>query len=290
MISFVLNDELERNSYGFRVLNSELSLKRFDKNPVLLLEHDWSVSSLLGRVANIRIEGSRLLGDFEFDGGSVTAMEVKRKIEAGYLKSCSIGFMPRLVSTDADGTDNYGGELVEVSVCAVPSNMSAVALYADNLEVVADNSVAVFLGLDEKHYSQKKLEMTPEEKQVLDDLKKANETLLEELNALKKEQSDNALTAAKSLVDGAVKSGKLTADKAAAFEKLAVLDYALAAEMLSAIPVVKSLELESDGAESGVKDFAAYLDLSDVEKLSFEKAHPVEYKRIWNLEFPHSKI
>ena len=78
--SFVLNDENEVNSYGFRTLNDGLDLSRFEENPVLLDFHNPSNQSVIGRWKNIRIKGSQLLADPEFDEEDPEAMKVKGKV------------------------------------------------------------------------------------------------------------------------------------------------------------------------------------------------------------------
>ena len=122
--TFILSDE-SVNSYGYRVLTAGMSLSRFKRNPVMLYSHDDMVLPI-GRWENVRVDGGRILADAVFDEGDDFAVEVKRKVDAGLLRCCSIGFMIRSEETDFrdDGSIHWtitDVELFEVSVCTFPA-------------------------------------------------------------------------------------------------------------------------------------------------------------------------
>lgn len=57
---FVANDQEQKNSYGFYVLTSGISLARFENNPVMLDGHYISNHAVIGRWLNIEKAGNLL--------------------------------------------------------------------------------------------------------------------------------------------------------------------------------------------------------------------------------------
>lgn len=140
--TFVLNDETIVNSWGFRVKNDGINLERFKSNPVILTDHWNSISSVIGRWENIRIEGVLLKADAVFDEEDEEAAKIAGKVKRGFLKGASMGIKP-LSEKDfvmaADGNiDLVASELMEASVVAVPSNMASVKLYHNSNDEVMD--------------------------------------------------------------------------------------------------------------------------------------------------------
>ena len=72
---FIISDDSILNDYGFRVLTAGIKLDRYLKNPILLYGHkrtnkyDSREDEILplGRVENLRVDGTRLIGDPVFD-------------------------------------------------------------------------------------------------------------------------------------------------------------------------------------------------------------------------------
>lgn len=131
MPTFVLSDE-SINTYGFRVKTKGLNLSRFKANPVMLADHFNSLNSVLGRWGNIRIEDDNLKADAEFDEADPEAAKVKGKVDRGFVKGASIGllFEPSALKKQPDGVwDLEAAEILEASICAVPSNGAALKLY-----------------------------------------------------------------------------------------------------------------------------------------------------------------
>ena len=60
--SFVFNDEKVKNSYGFSIPTSGISLKRFHKNPVMLDSHYNSTRGVLGSWDDVKAEKGMLTG------------------------------------------------------------------------------------------------------------------------------------------------------------------------------------------------------------------------------------
>lgn len=132
MQPFVLNDETQTNSYGFRIPNKGIDLSRFMANPVMLADHDNSVAGVIGKWTNLRVSGPQLLADPDFDLHKPAAREIAGQVERGYLKGASMGisFDRNLIQTATDGVAELSScQKYESSVCAIPSNANAVCLY-----------------------------------------------------------------------------------------------------------------------------------------------------------------
>lgn len=137
MPTFILNDENQVNSYGFRVKNFGISFGRFDANPVMLDSHINETDKVLGKWKNRKIEGTQLKADSEFDLAKDSAKVVAGQVDRGYLKGCSMGlgisFESDCWSLSPDGIyDLIKCELMEASVCAVPSNAASVSLISQS--------------------------------------------------------------------------------------------------------------------------------------------------------------
>jgi HK97 family phage prohead protease len=146
---FVFNDETVYNCYGFRILSAGVSMDRFNQNPVML-DHHWnSNSSVLGAWRNIKLEGSTITGEPEFDTEDANAAAIAGKVERGFIKACSMGFLFDAANMLYEGQGKYvltKCELMEVSIVAVPGNANAVRLYAAGTnELMTDEQVKMCL-------------------------------------------------------------------------------------------------------------------------------------------------
>lgn len=135
MATFVLSDEKKINSYGFRVNTEGISLERFSANPVMLNEHWNSTASVLGRWLNARKENGQLLAEDEFDVADPDAEKIKGKVDRGYIKGASIGVLfdeNAMVRQPNGEWELTKCELLEASICAIPSNAAALRLFVNN--------------------------------------------------------------------------------------------------------------------------------------------------------------
>lgn len=133
--SFILHDE-SVNTKGFRMLTSGANLEEFKKNPVGLLNHnDWDMPIV--RWENIRIEGKQILADPVFDEKDPKAMEVKGKVDRGFIRMASIGAWAPEETTDNPALMLPGQTLPtvtkwtarEASIVTIGSNHNAIAFY-----------------------------------------------------------------------------------------------------------------------------------------------------------------
>lgn len=135
MAKFILNDESKTNSYGVRVLNTGIDLTRFLQNPVMLDEHVNSTSKVIGRWKNISISGNKLIAESEFDNGDEASRIIAGKVERGFIKGASMGirFNQSDLQTGKDGvTELVKCQLMEASICAIPSNENTISFFAQD--------------------------------------------------------------------------------------------------------------------------------------------------------------
>lgn len=221
------------NRYGFRLLTKGAKVDNYLKNPVLLWDHNEQQLPI-GRLDDLRIEGSSITAVPVFDEKDEFALKIKNKWEGGYLFACSVHFKPTGWSdapdvvlpgqTDMTVTD---WELLEVSMVSVPGNQNAVKLSARELGIptIKQNAsptmdakkIAVALGLDEN----------------------ADEAaVLAAANRLTAENTKLNAARVDTLVEAGKAAGIVTAENEAAIRKLAAADYESTAAMLKAAPAI----------------------------------------------------
>jgi HK97 family phage prohead protease len=130
--SFVFSDS-SVDSYGDTIDVRGWDLKAFEANPIALFGHDGSKKeNIIGKARNVRVQGSRLVGDIVFAEASVNpdAEMVYQMVKGGYLNAVSVGFEP--VEWKAAGDKNRPGgidftkqKLREISIVAIPANENA---------------------------------------------------------------------------------------------------------------------------------------------------------------------
>ena len=106
-------------------------LKNFKKNPVIMYAHDYKTLPI-GKATHIGIKDGKLKNTVEFppEGTYEFADIVERLVNTGYLKTESVGFIPRKWE-DGEGGDKAPRrtytkqELLEISIVPVPSNPNA---------------------------------------------------------------------------------------------------------------------------------------------------------------------
>lgn len=269
---FVINDEAVLNSHGFYLRNAGLRRERYDANPVVLYDHDLALPIGIGK--DLGVEGSKLLFTPEFDAGDELAVKVSKKVEKGHLRGCSPGLIVKKVTieTTAAGEDRYvvtDWELCEVSIVSVPSNRNALRLYNDKMEALsADDIIKMALPPTTNQSVENMatqtttlalapapapapLQLSTEAMTVLG-LQPADLSDAAAISAAVMELSARAAQAEKklaeineaeatSLVDEALKAGKITADKRDSFLTLAKTNLQVAKDTLAAIPARANL-------------------------------------------------
>ena len=101
----------------------------FKANPVCLWAH-LSNEPPIGRMPRIFVANERLMGDVQFppEGVYPFADTIHRLVEEGYVRACSVGFLPIEWEFSEDrrgGIDFKRQTLLELSLCPVGANASA---------------------------------------------------------------------------------------------------------------------------------------------------------------------
>lgn len=267
------------------MLTSGADLTEFRKNPVMLFNHDdWSLP--IGRWENIRVEDGKILADPVFDMKDEKGKKVADKVKDDFVRMASIGAWPPLEVSD-DPSFKLPGQTLstvtkwvvrEASICPIGANHNALAFYdqegnkidlTDAGTVIRLVDTNTFKNMPFKKLLQLADNATPEEvtaamRTIISDrdrLKTENVTLsgrIDELNnAAKAKKQAEAL----SLVDTAIKDGRLNASAKDSYLKLFDTEFESAKATLEAIPGRKSItgQIESGSGTSAT-------ELADLQK------------------------
>lgn len=132
-------DDIDR--HGEVIQQDGWKLDNYKKNPVILVDHWYSVDKIVGKATDIRIEGGKMIVRGEF-ADTPRGQEVRKLYESGFLKTVSVGFIP--LARDEQNRDIItSAELLELSFVPVPANPEAL----DNLKK---------LGIDTDFWVQRK--------------------------------------------------------------------------------------------------------------------------------------
>lgn len=269
MKTFILHDETV-NTYGFRMLTSGADLTAFLANPVMLYNHnDWEMP--IGRWVNIRVEGTQILADADFDMGDKRAAEIARKVEAGYISACSVGAWVKECSSDPmtylEGQTEptvTRWSLREASICNIPANHNALALYdADGKRVqevdystilsLTDTitthqittpmtkKINALLSLSDDATEEKVLETLSDKLEQLTKLETRLSALLEEKKEREAVEAKARLEHFETLTSRALKDGNLTEEQSKSLRKLYDASPLEATHFAELIPERKSI-------------------------------------------------
>lgn len=295
--TFILHDE-SVNTQGFRMLTSGADLSIFKSNPVMLLNHnDWDLP--IGKWENIRIEGTQILADADFDENDERVKTILDKVERGYLKAASIGAWPPLETSTDPLLMLPGQELPtvtkwivrEASICTIGSNHNALALYdkENRLINMADAKELIRLLDTQKVSPQNNRQMTiltgllnlsdsASEQAIADEVRKiialrdtlqaenttlktTNQALSAKVEGFEKKEKETRNATAIQLVDTAIKDGRLDAKGKEAWLKMFDSNYDQAAAQLEAIPTRGSVAAQVQPA-GGKKENLQLSDMS----------------------------
>lgn len=249
MLELIINDEAVFNDRGWRLLNSGLDHRRYDKNPLLLHQHD--TDQIVGHCTGLRIEGTRLIGAFEFDADP-NSQAVKEKATNGSLRGVSPGLYIRDMEFASDGDTVTDWELLEVSLVTLPSNPSAVKLYSQQGTALSDEEAKQHIVQLKSNYTMPTPTpnpLTPQtlallglgDSATLSDIHQAITQLTAEREQLQKELTDLHHEAGEALIQSAIDAGKIDVSRRESFAQLYATDPELCSSILDAIPAPKSL-------------------------------------------------
>lgn len=285
--TFVLCDGSVNNSYGFRTNVDGINLDRFKTNPVMLYGHDsWNLDSVIGRWENIRVEGGKLMADAVFDVDTEKGKDVAGRVERGFLRGCSMGLrITKFVEYEDEDVAEMS-ELVEASICAIPSDSNAVRLYDDNNKVITLEEMK--LSFNNPNNNQEPMKKEPEQSENTDSRIVTLEAQVQqrdtEIAQLKATISEMKKESVESFLTAAVKDGKITEGEKEGFAKLAITDFDTVKSIIESKPAkasasLKSMELKhaSPSSEDGREKWT-YLEWmkKDPEGLKSMKANDPE--------------
>jgi len=136
-ITIVASDEtLDR--YGEVVPLDAWDFRNYKNNPVLLVDHDYRISNIVGRAKNLKVTKDAFTFEPEFHGITQLAQEVERMVNEGWAPAVSVGFLPHGPKKDGDRGVN---ELLEISFVAVGANPNALALAMKSIDAKQEKQV-----------------------------------------------------------------------------------------------------------------------------------------------------
>lgn len=241
---FKLSDE-SANSHGFVVKTEGIDVQRFMSNPVMLYNHDYSKH--IGLWKNIKIENGVLYGEPDFDEEDEESKKIQSKVERGYVKGVSIGihFNPDNISIEDDTIVLQKSELLEASICTIPSNKNALKLYNQKGIEINKNEIEEIINLKmntKMENKEMKIEATQlylqlnvkDEKEALGrivELQKSEQKLKEIESKAKKEKEELS----ENKISQAVKLGQIALEDVEKYKKLAETDMELFVSVMSKI-------------------------------------------------------
>lgn len=308
VIRFVFNDENVENSHGFYIRTSGIKLDRFEDNPVMLSDHSEWLYSVIGNWVGVTASKGVLTGTPVFDVEDDHANHIGGKVERGFVRGCSMGiiFDPDDLINDGDKIILTKCELVECSIVAVPSNKKSVRLYKKegvkfedseikNLCLSIKNetpneeqidmkkiilSVPTLMALGIMNATNEGVDQTELETKILA-LNTENTSLKTANAAMKTALEAEQLSKATTLVDEALKVGKITADQKQTYIDLAKANFTLAKETIDVLPSKTSLSgTTTPPTGSEVKTMEDFQKLSVTEQLAIKNDTPEVYQQI----------
>jgi len=311
--TFVLHDE-SVNSYGFRMLTSGADLSEFRKNPIMLLGHDdWSLP--IGRWENIRVKDGKILADPVFDMKDERGRQVAGKVEDNFIRMASVGAWPPEELSDEPGL-KYPGQtgptvtrwkIREASIVTIGANHNAICFYDTKGKIIDLNDSKQLISLLEtsagkitnhkKEESMKSLlvmlglaDNASEGEAVnalrgiisnCDRLKAENLTLTARIDALAKAETDKRKADAVSLVESAVKDGRIDAKAKDSYLKLFDADFESAKAALDSIPRRQSVVGRIEAAAAG-----SATELGDLQKMTWDQLDKAEKLTLMKDQYP----
>ena len=215
----VLCDSETINSYGFKTDVNGINLSRFEKNPVMLYQHNPHM--VIGRWEDIKIEGGQLSATPVFDMEDPEAAEIARKVEQGFIKGCSMGIVIKQM-TRTKGIDTATESvLLEASIVSIPADENALVVYdsedkQNQLSINDFNKLFYIMEKKEKPelqpdnseitLSQRNMELQAQVDEQTDTIKALNA----KIDELKRDLAERDYREAEAFVGKAIADGKIT--------------------------------------------------------------------------------
>lgn len=300
----ITNDSL--NSYGTRVLTSGMEIGQYERNPVLLYQHNRG--QVIGYVKDIRVENNEVTGELMFDCASELSQRCKKQFEFGSLRMVSVGIdvletseaKEHLVQGQTRATITKS-KLFEVSLVDIGANDDAIVLHKDGeLITLSKDEKSSYLPLISNNQILTKMEQktlclllglpeTADEaaiKAAIEGLKAAQV----QMSKLEKEKATLELERLTSAVDKAISEKRIDATKKDQFVELGKkVGYQELQNVFAAMTPQTKLSAvigHHGGAPTGGEK--TYKKLSEVpssEILKLRAENPEEYKKLYMEEY-----
>ena len=300
----ITNDSL--NSYGTRILTSGMEIGQYERNPVLMYQHNRG--QVIGYVKDIRVENNEVTGELMFDCASELSQRCKKQFEFGSLRMVSVGIdvletseaKEHLVQGQTRATITKS-KLFEVSLVDIGANDDAIVLHKDGeLITLSKDEKSSYLPLISNNQILTKMEQktlclllglpeTADEaaiKAAIGDLKKSQA----EFTKLEAEKATLELERLTSAVDKAIGEKRIDATKKDQFVELGKkVGYQELQNVFAAMSPQTKLSAvighQGGAPTGGEKTYKKLSEVSSDEILKLRKEQPEEYKRLYKAEY-----
>lgn len=300
----ITNDSL--NSYGTRVLTSGMGIGQYERNPVLLYQHNRG--QVIGYVKDIRVENNEVTGELMFDCASELSQRCKKQFEFGSLRMVSVGIdvletseaKEHLVQGQTRATITKS-KLFEVSLVDIGANDDAIVLHKDGeLITLSKDEKSSYLPLISNNQILTKMEQktlclllglpeTADEaaiKAAIEGLKAAQV----QMSKLENEKATLELERLTSAVDKAISEKRIDATKKDQFVELGKkVGYQELQNVFAAMTPQTKLSAvigHHGGAPTGGdKTYKKLSDVPSSEILKLRTENPKEYKKLYKEEY-----
>ncbi|MBE6338784.1 MAG: peptidase [Lentimicrobiaceae bacterium] len=300
----ITNDSL--NSYGTRVLTSGMEIGQYERNPVLLYQHNRG--QVIGYVKDIRVENNEVTGELMFDCASELSQRCKKQFEFGSLRMVSVGIdvletseaKEHLVQGQTRATITKS-KLFEVSLVDIGANDDAIVLHKDGeLITLSKDEKSSYLPLISNNQILTKMEQktlclllglpeTADEaaiKAAIEGLKAAQV----QMSKLENEKATLELERLTSAVDKAISEKRIDATKKDQFVELGKkVGYQELQNVFAAMTPQTKLSAvigHHGGAPTGGdKTYKKLSDVPSSEILKLRTENPKEYKKLYKEEY-----
>lgn len=299
----ITNDSL--NSFGARVLTSGMDIGQYQRNPVLLYNHQRG--DVIGLVKDLRVEKDEITGELVFDQATELSIRCKKQFEFGSLRMVSVGIDIRETSADplllVEGQTRptiTKSKLIEVSVVDVGANDDAIVLHKDGERVTLGKDGECALPLlninqsNQQQMEQKQIALllglpeTADEaaiKAAISELKASKE----EVNTLKKEKETLELARITTLVDTAISEKLITPEKKDHFLGIGkkVGAEALQETFVSMSPQMKLSQVigHHGGAPTQTAQYKKLSDVPEDKLMQLRENEPEKYRALYRAEY-----
>ncbi|MEY4904805.1 MAG: hypothetical protein RLZZ292_2620 [Bacteroidota bacterium] len=279
------------NEYGYRTLTSGGDLSLFNDNPILLYNHLRTTSNdeilylPYGKWVNLKVENGVLMMQPEFDEDDEDAMKIARKVENGYINTCSLNMRflewsddPKYLVQGQTRPTVIKWKLLEVSLTDIPGNHGCIASTLKLVQLNADtrdddiDSVLPKLNqiipptMDPQQLAAFAATLGLPATATFAEVLAAQTSQSNEAKNVTSQLAAQKATKITTLVDKAIADGKITEAARLTWEGLANANYESTEVALSSIPVYQApndMILGARGAQGGGQQGDSALGLAD---------------------------